>query len=160
MSGPLTETSKALTWSYDRRDDRIRTCDPLTPRSTQPCSPALKLPRDQLSHGAGGARLSPALSSPLSSLEGGQGLTALLLAALHLLPCLVLAADLVAVLKSTVAEGHRTATGSAIYFDIAAWMILSPMRGAVRLTDPFQRLLILAGLHRSQHPAHAHQHRT
>jgi hypothetical protein len=33
MSGPLTETSKALTWSYDRRDDRIRTCDPLTPRT-------------------------------------------------------------------------------------------------------------------------------
>jgi hypothetical protein len=29
----------------------------MTPRSRQPCSPAFKLPRDQLSHGAGGAWL-------------------------------------------------------------------------------------------------------
>jgi hypothetical protein len=78
MSGPLTETSNALTWSYDRRDDRIRTCDPLTPRSTQPCRSADDLRRDRASFSAAGAGLSSALSSPLSSplssLEAGQGL--------------------------------------------------------------------------------------
>jgi hypothetical protein len=69
MSGPLTETSKALTWSYDRRDDRIRTCDPLTPRSTQPCSSAFDLRCDPVGNGAVGAGLSSALSSPLSSVN-------------------------------------------------------------------------------------------
>jgi hypothetical protein len=39
----------------------------MTPRSTQPISPALDLRRDQLSDGAASAGLSSALSSPLSS---------------------------------------------------------------------------------------------
>ena len=51
---------------------------------------------------------------------------------LRILPCLplVLSADLVAVLESMVAEGHRTATRIAIYSGAAAWTIARRMRGS------------------------------
>ncbi len=57
---------------------------------------------------------------------------------LHLLPCLplVLAADLVAVPESMVAEGHRAATRSAIDSGTATWTITRRVRGS-RSTDLF-----------------------
>jgi hypothetical protein len=156
-------TGTRLGWSAARACLPQAVCDPLTPRSRQPCSPAFKLPRDQLSHGAGRAGLSPALSSPLSSLEIGQGLAALLPAGTPLTPL-------------PARPGCRSCRGAGVnvgrrpsHSDAKRDLLrhrgvddhqVVEGEGAVRLTDLFQRLLILAGLRRSQHPAHPHQHRT